>query len=129
MTIGERIKARRQALHMSQRDLAERMEYANHSTIARIEAGTVDLPQSRIAQFAEALGTTPSQLMGWDVNPTDAGAIAARVLKDPETFQFMKNFMELDEVDRYALRLAMETLKVKKAKKETSAEALVVEVE
>lgn len=114
MTIGARIKARRQELHMSQRDLAERMEYANHSTIARIEAGKVDLPQSRIAQFAEALGTTPGHLLGWDVAPAEAGALAARMLKDPESFQFMRDYMTLDETDRYALRLVVESMKAKK---------------
>jgi hypothetical protein len=41
----------------------------------------------------------------------------------------MKDFMELDEVDRYAMRLAMETVKAKNIKKETGAEASVVEVE
>lgn len=129
LKLYENIKARRKAAKMTQEELARLTGYTDRSSIARIEKGEIDLPQSKIKQFAEALGTTPSHLMGWEVNPTDAGAIAAKVLKDPETFQFMKDFMELDEVDRYALRLAMETLKAKKAKKETDAIASVVEVE
>jgi transcriptional regulator with XRE-family HTH domain len=66
MTIGERIKARRNELMLSQRDLCEKMGYSNHSTIGKIEAGKVDIPQSRIVQFAEVLGVSVAYLMGWE---------------------------------------------------------------
>lgn len=66
MTIGERIKARRQELGLTQRDLAKRMGYTDHTTITRAEAGKVDLPLSRVSQFAEALRVSPSYLMGWE---------------------------------------------------------------
>ena len=64
MHIGEKIKAQRTKLGWSQRDLAERMGYKNHSIIARIEAGKVDLPQSRIDQFAKVLGLSHGYLLG-----------------------------------------------------------------
>ena len=66
MTIGERIRARRNELMMSQRDLCEKMGYSNHSTIGKIETNKVDIPQSRIIQFAEVLGVSVAYLMGWD---------------------------------------------------------------
>lgn len=66
MTIGERIKARRNELMLSQRDLCEKMGYSNHSTIGKIEAGKVDIPQSRIVQFADVLGVSIAYLMGWE---------------------------------------------------------------
>jgi len=65
MHIGERIKARRLSLGWSQRDLAARMGYKNHSAVARAEAGTVDLPQSKVEQFAQVLEVTTGYLMGW----------------------------------------------------------------
>ena len=65
MNIGEKIKQRRKELRWSQRDLAEKMGY-NHSTITRIETGKIDIPQSRILQFAEVLHTDVSFLMDWD---------------------------------------------------------------
>lgn len=64
MNIGEKIKLRRKELRWSQRDLAERMGY-NHSTITRIETGKIDIPQSRILQFADVLNTDISYLMDW----------------------------------------------------------------
>ena len=64
MHIGEKIKARRVELGWSQRDLAERMGYKSHSVIARIEAGIIDLNQSRLDQFASVLGVSHAYLLG-----------------------------------------------------------------
>lgn len=64
MHIGDRIKARRISLGWSQRELAEKMGYKNHSVVARVEAGTVDLPQSRLDQFAKVLGLSHGYLLG-----------------------------------------------------------------
>ena len=66
MNIGERIKAKRIELGWSQRDLAARMKYSNHSTIGKIENGKVDIPQSKIVQFAEVLGVSVAYLMNWE---------------------------------------------------------------
>lgn len=60
------IKSRRKALKMSQTDLAQKTGYADKSMIARIEAGKIDLPQSKIMLFADALDIAPGDLMGWD---------------------------------------------------------------
>ena len=66
MSIGEKIKARRTELKWSQRELSDKMGYSNHSTIARIESGTVDIPQSKIVRFSEVLGVSVGYLMGWE---------------------------------------------------------------
>lgn len=66
MTIGEKIKQRRLELQWSQRQLSDKMGYSNHSTITKIEAGKVDIPQSRIVQFAEVLGVSVAYLMNWE---------------------------------------------------------------
>ena len=64
MEIGERIRQRRCELGMSLRDLADKMNYKNHSTIARIERGDVDLPISRVVQFADVLNLPVEYLLG-----------------------------------------------------------------
>lgn len=66
MKIGEKIKQRRMELGWSQRDLAAKMEYSNHSTIGRIESGSVDIPQSKIVKFSEVLGVSIAYLMDWE---------------------------------------------------------------
>ncbi|MFT4107704.1 MAG: helix-turn-helix domain-containing protein [Lacrimispora sp.] len=61
------IKRKREELGLSQDDLAQKTGYTNRSSIAKIEKGLVDLPQTKIKAFAEALKTTPQELMGWDI--------------------------------------------------------------
>lgn len=59
------IKEKRKKLGMSQEQLAKLVGYTDRSSIAKIEKGNVDLSQSKIVEFAKALKTTPSELMGW----------------------------------------------------------------
>lgn len=65
MRVGEKIRVRRIQNGLSMQELAERMGYANKSTVARIESGEIDPPQSKVVKFAEALGTSVADLMGW----------------------------------------------------------------
>lgn len=71
MTIGERIKQRREFLGMSQEDLAQKLNYKSRSTINKIEMGINDITQTKITAFAEALDTTPAHLMGWEDHSED----------------------------------------------------------
>ena len=66
MTIGQKIKEKRLERGWSQRDLAKKMGYSHHSTLARIETGKVDVSQSKILQFAKVLDTDVAFLMDWD---------------------------------------------------------------
>ena len=65
MKLYENIKRRREELHMTQGDLAGKTGYADKTMISKIEKGVIDLPQSKIQLFADALRTTPRDLMGW----------------------------------------------------------------
>lgn len=49
---------------LSQAELARRTGYTDRSSIAKIERGDVDLPQSKILAFAKALNVSPGELMG-----------------------------------------------------------------
>lgn len=60
------IRHLRESLGMSQEELAQKTGYKSRTSIAKIEAGKVDLSQSKILQFADALGTTTAYLMGWE---------------------------------------------------------------
>lgn len=66
MKLYERIKERREALNMSQDELAVKLGYKSRSSINKIELGKSDIPQSKIKAFADALDTTPGYLMGWE---------------------------------------------------------------
>lgn len=64
--ISEAIRNRRIELGMSQQELAEKVGYKSRSTINKIELGINDIPRSKIDDFAVALKTTPTELMGWE---------------------------------------------------------------
>lgn len=66
--VGENILRRRKELELTQEELAIKMGYKSKSSINKIELGLNDIPQSKIAQFAIALRTTPAYLMGWEEN-------------------------------------------------------------
>ena len=66
MTIGERIKARREQIGMTQEDLAFALGYKSKSSINKIEVGRQELTQKKILLTAQVLGTTVSYIMGWD---------------------------------------------------------------
>lgn len=67
MTIGERIKRRREELGMTQQELADRLGYKSRSSINKIELSGRNLTQSKIKDFADVLLTTPEYIMGWEV--------------------------------------------------------------
>lgn len=64
--VGLRVKELRQKLNLTQEELARKAGYTSRSSINKIEKGLVDIPQSKIADLAAALETTPAYLMGWE---------------------------------------------------------------
>ena len=62
----ENIKTLRKQNEWSQDELAKKMGYTDRSMIAKIEAGSVDLAESKILAFAKIFGVKPCDLMGWD---------------------------------------------------------------
>lgn len=71
MSIGQRIKSRREELGMSQEDLAHRIGYKSKSSINKIELDIQQLRQSKIKQIADALETTTDYIMGWSEKKND----------------------------------------------------------
>ena len=70
------------------------MGYTSRSTIARIEHGEINLPQSKIVDIAKALKVTPSYLMGWE-EPIDVenGILLTELTAAQE--DFMEHYFEM----------------------------------
>ena len=80
------------------------MGYKNHSVIARIESGTVDIPQSRLDLFAKVLGVSHTYLLGLiseeESNKNDRLAqLIVKMRKDPEFFEVVSDMAELSATD------------------------------
>lgn len=81
MNLYEKIKLLRKQKKISQEKLAALTGYSDRSSIAKIEQGKVDLSETKIKIFANALGTTPAYLLGWeDENITSTSALKIPVL-------------------------------------------------
>lgn len=98
--IGENIAAARRRLGLTQEELATRMGYKSKSTINKIELGINDIPQSKIAKFAEVLGTTPATLMGWTDPSTGEknnhlANLVVKMRREPDFFDAVAELAEL----------------------------------
>lgn len=67
LDLYKNIRKKRLELGMSQDELAKKTGYKDRTSISKIEAGRVDLSQSKIKAFALALDTTTSELLGSDI--------------------------------------------------------------
>ena len=94
---------------MTQEELAIRVGYKSKSAINKIEQGVNDVQQSKIKQFADALNTSPSVLMGWVEEQTskknDALAnIVMQLRKDDEFLSMVEKLSKLSPEKRQALQ-------------------------
>ena len=102
LALYKNIKSLREELGLSQDELAKLTGYTSRSSIAKIEKGEVDLPQSKILVFAEALGTTPGKLMGlteYDIVQTPS-TLAAHFTGDEFTEDELKEIYGFAEFVR-----------------------------
>ena len=96
MTLYENIKRLRLNRKLSQSELARLVGYSNRTTIAKIEAGKIDIPQSKIVEFAKALYVDPISLMGLNSNTS---ASSEQNATDPHVKTPNANLMSKDERD------------------------------
>lgn len=73
--IGKHIRYLRVKKGLSQQVLAELVGYTSRSSIAKIESGEIDLPFSKISQFANVLNSTVPELTGNILESTDASIV------------------------------------------------------
>ena len=109
--LGNRIKARRLELGLSQEALANRMGLKSKSTICKIERGDDNLTTTAVSKYAEALETTPSHLMGWDRKYIISEGLNEKLSKyPPEEVEKALQIIDLYENASPEGRAAFETL-------------------
>lgn len=62
--VYKNIRARRKELRMTQRELADKCGYKDHTTINAIEHGKIDISLSRLRQIADVLDVSVHELLG-----------------------------------------------------------------
>lgn len=109
VAMGLRIKKLRESKELSQTDLAKLVGYKDKTAIAKIEAGKVDLPQSKIAAFASALNTSTSFLFDETIeqSSTYTKAVTINVLGRVAAgvpIEAMENIIDTEEISEELAR-------------------------
>ena len=97
---GNRIKNRRKELKITQTDLSKIIGYTDHSIVSKVEKGLIDLPQSRITQFANALGVTETYILGWeDLSSSEISYLVSKLSDEDKqrVITFIKTFCKVGD--------------------------------
>ena len=128
MTLGEKVKLRREELNLSQEELAEKMNYKSKTSIHKIEVGITDLPLSKVKELAAVLKTTPAYLMGWEDKKeekennifsqlTDEELAKLEKFKNMSTVMFMNEGNDISDKDKETLATAYAEVLISQRKK------------
>lgn len=136
LDLYKNIKKERMTKGWSQTELAKRVGYSDKSMIAKIEAGKVDLPQTKIRAFANVFGVTESALMGWQeqindfkdeaekngyafevlhISENEVQSIDSHIITNQEEYELLKLFRMADKETQ---RMIVEMLTFFKSKKQ-----------
>ena len=105
--IGKRIRNRRIELGMTQKELADKLGYKNKSTIGKIENGQNDITQTKVLDFARALETDVSYIMGFDTKDKEKKFILNIAKDDAE---FLKKFHQLSDSHKKIVMALIDSL-------------------
>ncbi len=128
MTLGEKVKLRREELNLSQEELAEKMNYKSKTSIHKIEVGITDLPLSKVKELAAVLKTTSAYLMGWEDKKeekennifsqlTDEELAKLEKFKNMSTVMFMNEGNDISDEDKETLAIAYAEVLISQRKK------------
>ena len=92
------IKARRKELSMTQTELAKRVGYADKTMISRIENGKIDLYVKQLLEFAKALQTTPTRLLGLSDDES---------ISDIE-YDYVNKYREIDTISQSNVKMMID---------------------
>ena len=107
-TTGQRIKERREALGMSQDELAAKVGYQSRSAINKIETNPKrEVKPTKLKEFASALQCSVPFLLGWeDQDPKEL----ASILADSEIIEISKMYYKLNSMNREFVKGTIEML-------------------
>lgn len=113
-TVGEKIKMRRKELGWTMEKLADKMGYKTASAISRIEKGTRDIPQSKVAEFASVMKTTIGYLMDWEDENSVISDLTVRMKSDAEFVALIQNLNALNPEQLASIKQIVEVMLMKK---------------
>lgn len=97
LELYENIKRLRKEKGWSQEELAKKAGYTDRSSIAKIEKGLFDLPQSKIFLFADIFGVDAGALMGMDGVRNNTSPDTEPLQLTPEEKSHMETYRLLNQ--------------------------------
>jgi transcriptional regulator with XRE-family HTH domain len=95
LSFGERLRRVRRGLHITQKQLADKLQLEDPSYIAKLETGVIDNPRlDSIQKIAEALGVAVSELTG-EVGGDVEKAIMSSELTDDDKRMLVRLYRSL----------------------------------
>lgn len=103
MTVGERIKQKREELGLSQEELAHKLGLRGRSSVSRAEKSGDKMTTTLMQAYANALNCSTLYLMGFDEDENDSeftelnAALVAKIRSDGELSDALQIYFSLPE--------------------------------
>ena len=112
-TKGKNISEARKNAGLTMEELGK-MVGVSRATIKRYESGEIaNIPDEKIEKIAKATKVSEAFLMGWDTLKKENAVFHARILKDAELQEVIKDFLMLDKADQELIKNMTQSLKRK----------------
>ena len=112
MTVGQRIKHKREQFNISQTDFAKKIGVSKQ-TLYKYENDIItNIPSSIIENIAKALLTTPEYIMGWSEDPAEK--ITKEMAEDALAKKLFDKYNSVSPEIRAAIDTLLETAKKEK---------------
>ena len=130
MTLGQRIRARREELGMTQTELSQKLGFKSRSSLNKIEMDVHAPKQKMIKAIADALETDVLYILGISEEAERQEKELCKLFKmchGSDAFDVVQNFLKLDPSDRQTVSLLIQSMlandKYKKAASSARMEA------
>ena len=109
-TKGKNISEARKNAGLTMEELGK-MVGVSRATIKRYESGEIaNIPDDKIEKIAKATKVSETFLMGRDTLKKENAAFHARILKDAELQELIKDFLMLDKTDQELITNMIQSL-------------------
>lgn len=90
MTVGDRIRIKREALGLTQDELSKKLGYKSRSSVNKME-NSRELPLKKVEKMANVLGCSPAYLMGWDESTSPSLQSTATMVMEESVYETKTN--------------------------------------
>lgn len=102
MTVGDRIRQKREELGINQSDFARKIK-SSKQTLYKYENNIItNIPYEKLISISDVLGVSPAFLMGWETPEAhnDDPELLADVAGDRKILDCLRKLQQLNEDDR-----------------------------